>query len=377
MNLVLNPDFELYSQCPTQFDQIGLATYWSAIDSAGNAVCTPEYCHTCGGQYSSSVPINQCFFQYPRSGNGFAQIVSYVDEVDGTFPYYRDHLLGRLSQILEDGKSYCVTFYVNFANQSQYFTDKVGAYLDDGSICNVSNCSGPLTQFTPQVGNTSGLITDTLNWLKIEGAFTSNGSERFITIGNFYDLANTQATPAYNIAFGYSWLLVEDVSVIESDLNAFAGPDTWVVEGDSVFIGRTPEVGLDCKWLVNGSVVDSGAGIWVDPTVTTTYVVEQNICGLTKTDTVIVSVFPASVNGIMNGKQLVIYPNPATNELHITCERSVFSSVSIVDGLGREVVQGTLTGKETTIDIKNLVPAVYFISLEGEKGREVRRFVKY
>lgn len=374
VNFVANPSFEEYSQCPDNGDGIAFANHWSAIDSNGNQYCTPEYCHTCGTHSLSSLPANQNFYQYPRNGSGLAVIQTYYDQ-STPHPYFRDYLLGRLTSQLENNKSYCVTFYVNFVEMSEYFVDKVGAYLDDGSICNVFNCSGPLTQFQPQVENTSGLITDTLNWVKIEGSFTSDGTERFITIGNFYNLAGTNAIPAYNQNIGYSWLLIDDVSIVETDLEAYAGPDTWVVEGDSVFIGRN-EIVPGCTWLVNGTVVDSGAGIWVHPTATTTYVVEQTICGLAKTDTVVVSVFPVSVNGITNGQQVSIYPNPATSELLVKQEKHVFTQAVIYNQLGQQVSEHLLNDKETKVNIANLPVGVYQISLEGDKGKEIRRFVK-
>ena len=49
VNYVLNPSFEEYSQCPWQYDQIGLAVSWSGIDSQYTYQFTPEYCNICAG----------------------------------------------------------------------------------------------------------------------------------------------------------------------------------------------------------------------------------------------------------------------------------------------------------------------------------------
>jgi hypothetical protein len=169
VNLVRNPSFEDFSQCPDMFDQIAYAVFWSAIDSLGNADCTPEFCHACASAQYTSIPASGYYYQYPRTGNGMAQIQSFFDEIDIS-TYYRDYLLGRLNTALVDGQSYCVTFYVNHVELSRYCIDKIGAYFDDGGICNVNNCSGPLIQFNPQIEYTGGFITDSLNWTRWKAA---------------------------------------------------------------------------------------------------------------------------------------------------------------------------------------------------------------
>jgi ribosomal protein S11 len=86
-------------------------------------------------------------------------------------------------------------------------------------------------------------------------------------------------------------------------------------------------------------------------------------------------VFTGKISKEENG--LKVYPNPAGDELHIKSDKPIFSAVSVTDGLGREVIRQFLAGKETVLDIKNLVSGVYFIMLEGEQVKETRRFVKY
>jgi type V secretory pathway adhesin AidA len=211
----------------------------------------------------------------------------------------------------------------------------------------------------------------------VEGSFTATGTERFITIGNFYSKANTNTVLGYfNHQHGYSWLLVDDVSVIPSDLPAYAGPDVWVVSGDSVYIGRPKEPGLECKWYLNGNLVDSGGGIWAKPAVSSTYVVEQTLCGLVKTDTVHVQVVPASVNGISNSRQLSVYPNPASNVLHVQQQMQIFHTGIIVNNVGQQLSSFQLHGKESSLDISSLAPGMYYLQLIGDRGREVRSFVK-
>ena len=79
------------------------------------------------------------------------------------------------------------------------------------------------TQYTPQVIE-NAIINDTLNWIKVEGSFSSDGTEKFITISNFFKKANTSyAISNINGSDVALWYLVDDVSVIESDTKALHG----------------------------------------------------------------------------------------------------------------------------------------------------------
>ena len=163
VNYVLNPSFEQYSQCPYDLDQVAFANYWNSIDTSwhwGEALfreprCLPEYCNACSSHLEASVPANEYFYQYPRSGNGMVQtfmIANPATWVGSTTIH--DYLQGRINGPLQAGKSYCVTFYVNLEEFSGYAINNIGAYLDDGSIDvgqDSVGCTQAQTAFTPQV----------------------------------------------------------------------------------------------------------------------------------------------------------------------------------------------------------------------------------
>ena len=217
INLVYNSSFEQYSRCKDDFDQIKLANYWSGIDSNGyftsastdsfgNPNCTPEYCNECDTIGGVSVPKGGCYYHYPRTGKGMAQVQMYCDtnilDTGLLISYMRDYLQGRLKTHLTAGQTYCVSFYVTLEQMSAFAVNKIGAYLDNGIIDTATWCGWPQTSHTPQV-YTSEIINDTLNWHKIEGSFVANGTETFITIGNFFDYANTDKIATnFDLAIG-------------------------------------------------------------------------------------------------------------------------------------------------------------------------------
>ena len=304
INLVINGSFEARDTCPWGADQIKIAKYWSCIDTGylsslpyvGDPNCSPEYINTCAPFGYASAPSNPTFYQYPRTGNGMAHALMYVDQTDTALQFYlRDYTQGHLSTALTAGQSYCVTFYVVRTSQYAISVDKIGAYLDDGSIDTTSTCGLPQTTHLPQV-YTNTIITDTLNWTKIQGSFIANGTERFITIGNFFDSAHTdKITPVDDDRYGY--YLIDDVSVIASNATAYAGPDVNITIGSSTYIGASSNGdGTPCYWYVLGGTapIDSGGTILVSPLATTSYVVSMDLCGIVTTDTVTVTVLPCT-----------------------------------------------------------------------------------
>ena len=295
INYVLNPSFEEYSACPNSLDQINLATHWTSLDTLVSfdsfyyyGTCAGEYCNACADVGGVGVPIGSWYYQYAHSGNGMVQaVMCNVDNSD--YLEGRDYTHGHLSKSLRVGIQYCVSFYVVREQQSVFAINNIGAYLDDGSI-NIGNyyCGSPQTAYVPQVMETD-IITDTLYWTKVQGSFIANGTERFITIGNFKDNEHTDTLNMHYGTSEFSLYLIDDVSVIESDNVPFAGNDTSIVAGDSVFLGPH-EIALPYTWYVEGNpvAIDSGGGVWVHPAGTTTYVLEQNLCGELRYDTVVV-----------------------------------------------------------------------------------------
>ncbi len=298
INLVRNPGFETYSACPFTYDLAYYATGWNAIDSnwfIGSSypspACLPDYINSCA-TFSSGVscPIGGYFFQNPHSGNGMMQVRFYDDgRTTGYISF--DYLQGRLEHTLVAGQRYCVTFYIVRENNCNYAINNIGVYFDNGNIDTSRNCTTPQIAYTPQIIETI-IISDTLNWTKIQGSFIATGTENFITFGEFFDTAHI-AKIRFASTGAWGAYLIDDVSVIASDALATAGPDEWMGAGDSTYIGVDSNGdGMPCYWYVLGSStrIDSGGRIKVRPAVTTSYEVVMDLCGTITRDTVVVHV---------------------------------------------------------------------------------------
>ncbi len=386
INLVLNPEFESFSACPDNIDEVTYCKYWNTLDSSWRAPDwahelpgVPQYCHVCAPMGAVSIPIGGMHYDhFPRSKNGMMEVQMFYNGAS-TFPQARDYLQGHLTQNLIVGHIYQVSFYVISEQINGYAVNKIGAFLDNGAIDTTHNPGFVQTHCIPQIIDTT-IINDTLNWHKIEDTFAADGTEKLITIGQFSDVSRTNYITLSSL--GLAWYLVDDVSVIDCDNIPFAGNDTFIHPGDSAFIGPHENL-LPYTWykLGSGVPIDSGGGGWVHPTVTTTYVLKQILCGTVRYDTVIVNVWPVLVgNQQWSVGSLRVYPNPATIE--ITIENAPNCEVAFYDVTGREVLKSgpafakATTGERIAIDISKLEKGIYFVAVvDSVTGAKVVRKV--
>jgi hypothetical protein len=392
VNYVKNPSFEEYSKCPDDWNKIYYANNWrNATDSV--MVIGMEYYNECGNVYldkNAHIPDNGGFYQFAHFGKGLAGAHFYNDKsvwVDkGDLPYnYRDNLQGHLFKSLLAGKIYCVSFWVNLAEATGYAQNKLGAYLDNGAINLIADTAGEeITSVTPQV-YTNTIIEDTMNWVKIEGSFVATGNETYITIGNFFkNSAVATKYPNYWTAFyTTSYYLIDDVSVIPIDLDVKAGADTYVEQGSKRKIGRVEDsatiLGLDCKWYKKGVLIDSGAIISVNANaikgVVDTYVVVQTICGVVKSDTVLVKTVGLGVHEFGFENTFAIYPNPSNGTLNISAsfEPNNIITSKVYDLLGRELFRQKLSFSNKQATLKMEIPnGTYLLELQDESGNVQR-----
>ena len=79
INLVKNPSFEHYHQCPYTYDQIIFANSWSPIhdtvpyifDTFGTNPCSPEYCNACSAAGVIGVPYGGYYYHYAINYNHY------------------------------------------------------------------------------------------------------------------------------------------------------------------------------------------------------------------------------------------------------------------------------------------------------------------
>lgn len=115
----------------------------------------------------------------PRSGKGMIGMLNYTQGGG-----WNEYVTGKLKQPLIKGKTYFVSFYINFAGENGKNAFNLGALFSNDSIHNNLNTDPFL--ITPQIAvNATEKVPGTNGWRNICGYVYADKSYSFITIGNF------------------------------------------------------------------------------------------------------------------------------------------------------------------------------------------------
>jgi hypothetical protein len=383
-NYIGNGSFEDLYICnaPDMFQKL---KYWRTMDSASYGNCLVA--STC----FSNMPQTYFGFQNARTGNNFAINQQLCYPMGCPANNSRGYIRNRLKYKLMFGKTYCVKFYICIPEGSSASIDSHGVYFGDNTLDTITKFKIPLTYLNPQIQNPAGnIIGDTLNWVPITGTFVANGTEKFCVIGNFKSDAATNFTmqvknATHNIQYPpcgtctTSVAYIDDVSCIPVDLPAYAGPDVFGIPGNTVYIGRPQDVGIDeaCTWynITNTTTpIANAAGITITVGVSSqTYIVKQDICGNIKYDTV--AVYASAVGNKelqIADYKLQIYPNPAKDLLYVEVSHAS-TPLSVTNALGQLIIEEELIQNKKEIDVSKLPNGIYFLKVKYKNGTELNK----
>ena len=299
LNLVPNFSFEDSVICPTP--NFGpLPKPWYVPSNIGRT--HGFYYNGCSNYLTSQVPSNRVYgypnFQYAKTGIGYG-VCDYLVVSRAFPPNARSYLQIRLKDSLQAGKCYYCGYWVSLPNPNKRATNNVSMLLTKKATYSdtIANPYGTgLITGNPQVVNYGNpVVVDTMNWVKVGTVVVATGGEQFITTGNFKSDSLTTMKMLSTTGPESAAYLIDNVFVIPLDsmpLKADAGLDTTVALGDSTFIGSLTNGIPNITWYdMAGNVIDTGRpGFFVHPTATTSYIIEQTVCGYYSRDTVTVTV---------------------------------------------------------------------------------------
>jgi OOP family OmpA-OmpF porin len=186
-NLIQNGSFEYSSSYNCNGDFINTSTafpgYGFHMLNDWLPISSPDYYYNSCSPLGYGTPINRPGKEVPKDGVAYVGICVYYKPYE-TKEYIQQHL----NFPLISGKSYYLSFYVSRVERFTMSIKNIGAYL---SISQPTVAGNTYFSALPQIVNDTGFLTDTLGWSKIEGYFTAQGGEEYITIGNFNSNANT------------------------------------------------------------------------------------------------------------------------------------------------------------------------------------------
>jgi hypothetical protein len=317
-NLVINPSFENTSSNCGNFGGEGFGTDLLDWDNAnsnapGDSCSSPDLFSACNTIFGTPSPTNMpnslLGFQRSRTGTRHAGIITYAPGIAlgcnavGA-DNYREYIQGHTTAPLVAGQTYCVSMYVSCADNVVWATNNIGVrftntqYLRDAC----ANGNNSLINLPPQLNYSCAAITDTsnANWVRIQWDYVATGGERYFTIGNFFNNANTTVACSNSGANinPYAYYYIDDVSIVANTCCA-----ATIAQVNNKCITDTPfnltaiaPLGTNCNPTVSGTwsgpgITNASLGTFNPATAgvgthTITYTLS---CGQTVTTTIIVN----------------------------------------------------------------------------------------
>jgi gliding motility-associated-like protein len=327
-NLVPNPSFEEYYNCPESginMDTLGKKTvkYWFTPIAT-----TPDYFNPCAKPTSNKgVPLNGVGYQPARTGNAYCGIVSIFSDA----PQWREYIAIQLSQSLKSSSIYKIDYYLSLAfarnNVGIKSTSKFGCLFTK----NISYLDTNIYPIKPNVETDSlFFFDDTLNWMKVSFYYQAKGNENYLTIGNFNDDAHTPTKlvlpnrPTATRAQSYYY--IDDVSVVEYSNTQNTLTDTTLCTLDTIRWGMRPDFD-SCIWNDGSNlasrVLKQPGKYWV-----TSYYNNW----LSYTDTLIIRLFDTQYSRtdafFCANEKLTLQAKPAPKYLWNTADTTSFIAVA-------------------------------------------------
>lgn len=357
-NLIPNGDFENYSSCPNAGSQLPLSYPWTAAPN--NSV---EYFNACSSVFG--VPYQNANFQQAHSGQGI--IGCWFMNGNGS---YREYPQIQLTSQLVGGNYYYACFYVNRMPGPCYAINNIGGSFQSAMTTTTSSASSNNVLNYPiniqKFGNP--IICDTLNWVKIETVYQAGGTENFFLIGNFENDNNTDTLNMNDGVYYGAYYFIDDVSLTNITTPQWQYRDTTINCGDSVLIG--PAItGLNVDWYTMANAfIKNDPGIYVKPTVTTSYKATETFNSATYNHTVTVTVLTTGIKEQQKLNATSIYPNP-NNGTFTIANSNRFDNIQAViyDTNGKIAYQTKLNGSQQNINVDFLKDGIYFLQLLNEK----------
>lgn len=368
-NLVYNPSFEIYSNCPD-----GPGKLWYATGCSSPPQNEAEYLNSCSTSPAFSVPNQMnANYQIAHSGEAFVGILLYHSGD------YRENLQMKLVSPLVNNKTYHVEFWTNRASGSfggKYAVNNIGlSFRNSFTDTTQDSWNSSFLPYSPDIMKfTNPIISDTLNWVRINGVYKANGTEVFIVIGNFFSNSETDTLDTRDIIDQSldAYYFFDDVSVEEINVPFWRYYDTLVNYGDSVLIGPAL-TGLDIDWYTdNMEFISNGPGIYVSPATSRNYIAKETFNGVETEHNVYVTVIGGVGLAENSLQKIEVYPNPSKGDFSISGIKSKSPlQLEVRDVHGKLVFENPNVSKEVNNFSLNVEDGIYFVNVTNPSTREV------
>ena len=184
-NLVKNPSFEEYKNCPSSHDEFNInVTNWSSPTNG-----TSDYYNRCSAKFGDTNPHG---YQKPKDKKGYAGIVTYYENRYNTLKNYREYLQGELKTPLVKGQRYKLKIHISLADKANVAIEELSLLFLEYPMQSESETYIDLVKLKKDNLNHTKitfkykpLFTNKDKWMALEKEFIAKGFENRICFGNF------------------------------------------------------------------------------------------------------------------------------------------------------------------------------------------------
>lgn len=215
-NLVPNPSFEDYYDCPINFGQWAEVVDWTSPYNH-----SADYFNECAGTGNGGVPLNAMGEQYPADGAGYMGLYTYALGD----PSYREFISAELSEPLQPGVPVYLCFKIAIggfgstaANSANFTCSGVGMKFFNALP---QGWNAWYDYLQPEYPNSAAIhleeaITDTSSWVTVSGMYVPDSAYTQLVIGNFFD--DSLSNPEIFDTWGYgvsnaAYVFIDQVAV--------------------------------------------------------------------------------------------------------------------------------------------------------------------
>ena len=232
-NLVPNPSFEEYMDCPADLNthyKTPLPKHWITPTKG-----TVDYFNGCS-KFNVGVPNNVMGNTFAGQGNAYVGLILLEKPEYKKFDWkkplqYREYIQCRLIEPLSKDSGYIVSFMYCVAEYSNYLVNRIGAYL---SVEKIGKSNRDPIELMPTIACDTNIATIIAGaWYEVADTIIAKGNETYLTIGNFYNdqatnyfivdhsgVPSTRLERIYEDAFAYYY--IDNVKVIQlKNINSF------------------------------------------------------------------------------------------------------------------------------------------------------------
>ena len=250
-NLVLNPSFENYQDCPASLGEFhGNVSHWTCSNYGST-----DYYNNCSKEMGYTNYVGQ---QNPRTGTAYAGIYTFG------LRSYREYIQTKLSSKLIKDTEYLITFYVSLSDFSSHSINRFGTLFTSEMLDNKSAkfihfkyLERDHILYSYVTSKDDNFYNNTQLWTQISIKYIAKGFEKFISIGNYDTNREIELHEVSTDAERqFSYYYIDDISVVPYHLITTKQHDKETFIENKTYVFRNVLFDFDKSELLKNSIIE-------------------------------------------------------------------------------------------------------------------------